>query len=59
MYIRFLAFVEIQEEYADNAIHHMHGSLFYGKEIKVAYSKHNRAQERSQDQGSESLVCIV
>jgi len=47
-----IAFVEIQEEYADNAIHHMHGSLFYGKEIKVAYSKHNRAQERSQDRNS-------
>ena len=33
------AFVDIQEEYAENAIDHLHGSLFFGKEIKVAYSK--------------------
>ena len=44
--LNYSAFIDIQEEYAENAVEHLHGSLFYGKEIKVAYSKKAHTQER-------------
>jgi hypothetical protein len=37
--------VEIQDEYASEAIKYLHGSLFFGKEIKVAFSKHNKPKD--------------
>jgi len=46
--LNIVAFVEIQEEFADVAIKHLHGSTFYGKEIKVAYSKHNKNRDQGQ-----------
>merc|ERR1712131_563576 len=34
-----IAFVELQSQYADRCIEYLHGSLFYGKQIKVSHAK--------------------
>lgn len=39
-----IAFVEIQDEYASRAIDYLHGSVFYGKTIKVTFSKKHEQQ---------------
>ena len=43
-----LAFIRIDERYAQRAINAINNSYFFGKTIKVQFSKHNQGQDRHQ-----------
>lgn len=48
---KHIAFIRIDERYAQRAINAINNSYFFGKTIKVQFSKHNQGQDRHQGPG--------
>ena len=50
-----LAFIRIDEKYAQRAVEAINDSYFFGKQIKVQFSKHNlRDRDRDLDRDSRT-----
>ena len=45
----FSAFVKIDERYADRAVEALNNCFFFGKQIKVQFSKQNADRDRDRD----------